>query len=161
MVLDTNGEPWLVFGSFWSGIKLVKLDPSTMKPPSNYTLTSLAYNSTIEAPFIVRRSGYFYLFVSFGYCCRGVDSTYNIRVGRSANLTGPYSDKGGASMMSSGGTLIDDGDSRWIGPGHNAVYLSGNTAILVNHAYDAQANGAAKLQIRPLYWDSQGWPYIQ
>jgi arabinan endo-1,5-alpha-L-arabinosidase len=160
ITLDENGEPWMSFGSFWSGIKLVKLDPNTMKPPSNYQLYSIAYNSTIEAPFIVRRNGYYYLFISHGYCCRGVNSTYNIRVGRSQNLTGTYTDKNGSSLMNSGGTLIDDGDSRWIGPGHNAVYLSGNTAILVNHAYDAYANGNATLQIRPLYWDSSGWPYL-
>jgi len=160
IVLDDNGNPWLAFGSFWSGIKLVELDPNTMKPRSGYQLYSIAYNSTIEAPFIVHRNGYYYLFVSFGYCCRGVDSTYNIRVGRSQSLTGPYTDRDGVSMMNSGGTLIDDGDSRWIGPGHNAVYLSGDTAILVNHAYDANANGTATLQIRSLYWDSAGWPYL-
>ncbi|MBN2534781.1 MAG: family 43 glycosylhydrolase [Spirochaetales bacterium] len=160
IVLDDNGEPWMSFGSFWSGIKLVKLDPDTMKPPSNYQFFSIANNDTIEAPFIVRRNGYYYLFVSHGYCCRGVDSTYNIRVGRSQSLTGTYTDRNGVNMMNGGGTLVDDGDSRWIGPGHNAVYLSGNTAILVNHAYDAQSNGAARLQIRPLYWDSAGWPYL-
>lgn len=158
--LDANGNPWMSFGSFWSGLKLVQLDPNTMKPYSNYQLTSIAYNSTIEAPFIVRRNGYYYLFVSHGYCCRGVDSTYNIRVGRSQSITGTYTDRNGVSMMNSGGTLIDDGDSRWRGPGHNAVYLSGDTAILVNHAYDANANGTATLQIRPLYWDSAGWPYL-
>jgi arabinan endo-1,5-alpha-L-arabinosidase len=161
MVLDTNGDPWLAFGSFWSGIKIVRLDKTTMKPASGYTLTSLAYNSSIEAPFIVKRGNYFYLFVSFGACCQGVNSTYNIRVGRSSSLTGTYADKSGVSMLSSGGTLIDDGDSRWIGPGHEAVFSSGDTWILVNHAYDAQANGAATLQIRPLYWDSAGWPYLQ
>jgi arabinan endo-1,5-alpha-L-arabinosidase len=160
LVRDTNGDSYLAFGSFWSGIKIVKLDPSTMKPASGYRLTSLAYNSEIEAPFIVRRGSYFYLFVSFGLCCKGVDSTYNIRVGRSSSLTGTYMDKNGTSMMSGGGTLIDQGDSRWKGPGHNAVYLSGDSAILVNHAYDAQNNGYATLRIKPLYWDSQGWPYL-
>lgn len=162
VVLDKDGSPWLSFGSFWSGIKLVKLDPATMKPAVNATLYSIASrsNTAIEAPFIVYRNGYFYLFVSFDACCQGVNSTYKIMVGRSQNLTGPYVDKNGTSMTNGGGTLIDGGSTRWKGPGHCAVYLSGNSAILVNHAYDAQNNGFATLQIRPLYWDSTGWPYL-
>jgi arabinan endo-1,5-alpha-L-arabinosidase len=62
-------------------------------------------------------------------------------------------------MMEGGGTLIDAGDERWKGPGHCAVYQSQDTAILINHAYDAFNNGAPTLQIRPLYWDNEGWPY--
>ncbi len=161
LALDASGVPWLAFGSFWSGIKIVKLDPSTMKPASGYQLYSIAYNNEIEAPFIVKRGSYFYQFVSFGLCCKGVNSTYNIRVGRSTSINGTYTDKNGTSMMNRGGTLIDQSDSRWIGPGHNAVYSSGDTWILVNHAYDAQNNGYATLRIKPLYWDSQGWPYLQ
>ncbi|MBN2443310.1 MAG: family 43 glycosylhydrolase [Spirochaetales bacterium] len=158
IVRDEAGDLWMSFGSFWSGIKIVKLDPGTMKPAPNYQLYPIANNSSIEAPFIILRNGYYYLFVSHGACCKGVDSTYNIRVGRSTSITGPYTDKNGINMMNGGGTLIDDGDSRWIGPGHNAVYLSGDSAILVNHAYDAWNNGYATLQIRCLYWDSQRWP---
>lgn len=162
IVLDKDGSPWLSFGSFWSGIKLVKLDPATMKPAVGATLYSIASrsNTALEAPFIVYRNGYFYQFVSFDSCCQGVNSTYKIMVGRSQNLTGPYVDKNGTSMTSGGGTLIDGGSTRWKGPGHCAVYQSGNTAILVNHAYDAQSNGFATLQIRSLYWDSAGWPYL-
>ncbi|MBN1312752.1 MAG: family 43 glycosylhydrolase [Anaerolineae bacterium] len=164
VVQDLSGNLWLSFGSFWSGIKLIQLDPGTMKPVSGATLHSIAYRPSgehaIEAPFIVERNGYYYLFVSFDYCCRGVDSTYNIRVGRSQQITGPYVDRNNVNMMNGGGTLIDDGDSRWIGPGHQAVYQQGNSAILVNHAYDAWNNGRATLQIRPLYWDASGWPTL-
>lgn len=159
--LDAQGVPWMSFGSFWSGIKMVQLDPGTMKAVSNYRLYSLAYNSSIEAPFIVERKGYYYLFVSWGACCKGVDSTYNIRVGRASAITGPYYDKNGNNMMNSAATLIDQGNTRWKGPGHQAVYLSGETAILVNHAYDANNNGNATLQIRPLYFDTQEWPNLK
>jgi len=164
VVQDLSGNLWLSFGSFWSGIKLIQLNPGTMKPMSGATLYSIAYRPSgehaIEAPFIVERNGYYYLFVSFDYCCRGVDSTYNIRVGRSQQITGPYVDRNNVNMMNGGGTLIDDGDSRWIGPGHQAVYQQGDSAILVNHAYDAWNNGRATLQIRPLYWDASGWPTL-
>ena len=82
-------------------------------------------------------------------------------VGRSKNICGPYSDKQRVLMMEGGGTLIDAGDERWKGPGHCAVYQFADTAILVNHAYDAVNNGAPTLQIRPLYWGEDGWPFLK
>ncbi|MBT2657195.1 family 43 glycosylhydrolase [Bacillus sp. ISL-18] len=164
LIVDEEGQPWLNFGSFWSGIKLIKLDPETMKPAENAELLSISSRTeqpnTIEAPFIVYREGYYYQFVSFDFCCRGIESTYKIVVGRAKTITGPYYDKEGVSMMEGGGTLIDAGDDRWIGPGHCAVYFSGDSSLLVNHAYDALKKGKPTLQIRPLYWGEDGWPHI-
>ena len=163
IVQDRAGKLWLSFGSFWSGIKLIGLDPATMKPAADATLYSLASkpgNTAIEAPFIVERDGYYYLFVSFDFCCRGFLSTYSIVVGRSPEITGPYVDRDGKAMMQGGGTLILEGGERWRGPGHNAVYQQGRSAILVNHAYDKENSGKATLQIHPLYWDADGWPTL-
>ncbi len=164
LVIDLQGEPWLSFGSFWTGIKLTRLNSSTMKPNPGEPVRSIAgrpgENNAIEAPFLIYRNGYYYLFVSFDHCCRGVQSDYKIMVGRSKNIAGPYSDKQGVSMMEGGGTLIDAGNERWKGPGHCAVYQSGGTTILVNHAYDALNNGASTLQIRPLHWDQDQWAYL-
>jgi arabinan endo-1,5-alpha-L-arabinosidase len=165
LIVDEDGCPWLNFGSFWGGIKLIQLDPKTMKPAANAELLTIATRclepNTIEAPFIVHRNGYYYQFVSFDFCCRGVDSTYNIVVGRSKDITGPYLDKSGVSMMEGGGTLIDAGDGRWVGPGHCAVFFSEDSSILVNHVYDSMNEGKPTLQIRPLYWDENGWPQLK
>lgn len=162
VVVDTEGTPWLSYGSFWSGIKLIKLDRTTGKPAAGAELLSIAThpNGGIEAPFIIRKDGYFYQFVSWDRCCAGVNSTYNIRVGRSATVTGPYLDSKGISMANSGGDLIDKGDSRWKGPGHNGIFMENDTVFLVNHAYDAQRNGASTLWIRALYWTTVGWPTL-
>jgi arabinan endo-1,5-alpha-L-arabinosidase len=85
---------WLVFGSFWSGIKLIQLDPKTGKRlKEDTTIHSLAFHKDIEAAAIYQHDGYFYLFVNWGACCRGVNSTYEIRAGRSREITGPYLDK--------------------------------------------------------------------
>ena len=160
IVMDKENRIWMSFGSFWDGIRLVELDSNTWKPGQNYKLYSIASRSggAIEAPYIVYKSGYYYLFVSFDYCCKGVNSTYNIRVGRSKEITGPYIDSNGVKMMKSGGNLLLSGDERWKGPGHCAVLLQENSSWLIFHAYDAENHGISALRILPLEWDSNDWP---
>ena len=73
---DANGSLWLTFGSFWSGIKMIQLDPKTGKrlaPDS--PLYALAHDDSIEASYLYQHAGYYYLFVNWGMCCRGVSST--------------------------------------------------------------------------------------
>jgi arabinan endo-1,5-alpha-L-arabinosidase len=164
VVLDEQDQPWLSFGSFWGGIKLRKLDASTGKLSSqDQTLYSLARRPTpgaIEAPNIIRRNGYYYLFVSFDFCCRGKDSTYNVRVGRARRLTGPYVDRSGKPMMDGGGTLVVAGAGRWAGPGHCSVLQGKDRDWLVYHAYDTEWRGVSTLRIAALRWDPEGWPTI-
>jgi arabinan endo-1,5-alpha-L-arabinosidase len=158
VIVDQAGTPWLAFGSFWSGIKLIELNQSGAR--ANTDLHSIASRGggAIEAPFIVRRCGYYYLFVSFDRCCDGANSTYNIRVGRSQNVLGPYTDKNGTAMMSSGGTMLVQASGRWRGPGHNAVFFSQQSAYNFYHAYDADNGGRSVLRGAELVWDSAGWP---
>ena len=78
LVLDGDSA-WLVWGSFWGGIKMRRVDPSTGKlSAADTTMHSLSsrpreqpINGSVEAPFIVRHGDYWYLFVSFDRCCRG------------------------------------------------------------------------------------------
>ena len=115
LAVDEEGQPWLAWGSFWGGIKMRRVDPDTGKLSAEDTkLYSLASRRplrppAIEAPFIVRRGGYHYLFVSFDRCCRGRDSTYKIMVGRARKIIGPYLDREGTPMMEGGGTLVLEG----------------------------------------------------
>lgn len=162
VVLDAEGTPWLVFGSYWSGIKIIKLDRATGKPAAGAQLLSIASRGggAIEGAFIIRRGSYYYQFVSFDRCCIGVNSDYNIRVGRSTQVTGPYADSRDIAMMNGGGDLIDRGDSLWRAPGHNGIFVERDTVFLVNHAFDTQNNWDPILWIRPLYWTSQGWPTL-
>ena len=156
LVLDVDGKPWLTFGSFWGGIELIPLDESGKR--SGTTITGLAtHGGGIEAPFMVRRCGYYYLFVSWDKCCDGANSTYNIRVGRSTSITGPFEDKAGVQMSKGGGTLMTQGGGSWRGPGHEAVVFSGKKAYLMYHAY-AASNGDSMLRVSELVWDSSGWP---
>lgn len=171
MIVDEQGTPWLAFGSFWSGIKQVKLkeDLSGVAQPEEWhglatrprdfeTNQSEAGNGAIEAPFIFKHDNYYYLFVSFDFCCRGKDSNYKIMVGRSEKVTGPYVDQKGKPMSQGGGTLVLQGNEKFPGLGHNAVCHFNEKDYILFHAYDAYDNGKPKLIIRELSWDQGGWP---
>lgn len=105
IVLDENGTPWLSFGSFWGGLKVVKIDPATGKTADTvvHSIAARPVEKAIEAPFIVRKSGWYYLFASWDRCCKGVKSDYKIVVGRSKTVPGPYVDRSGVDMMRGGG----------------------------------------------------------
>lgn len=154
LVIDASANPWLAFGSWSSGIKLTRLDAGTMKPTGSlYSIA--AREGGIEAPTIVYRNGYYHLFVSVGKCCAGTDSTYEIRYGRATNITGPYLDQNGIDMMQGGGSLLDAGNNRWVGPGGQDI---AGSDVIARHAYDADDNGAAKLLINTLNWTDDDWP---
>lgn len=163
VVIDDEGGAWLSFGSFWGGLKMIRLDENGARSTFDTTVYPLAerpaaVGRAVEAPTIVKRGSHYYLFASFDRCCNGTASTYRIVVGRSRNLLGPYVDRVGTPMTNGGGTPIVVGGSRWRGPGHNAVFFEGNEAFNVYHAYDATDAGRPKLRISELAWDAQGWP---
>ncbi len=156
---NSNGNLWLAFGSFWSGIKLVQLDPETgRRLHANAPPSALAWKEQIEAPCLYEHAGRFYLFVNWGLCCRGTNSTYNIRVARSDTITGPYVDKDGVDMLSGGGSLLLGSQGRFIGPGHAGLCESGGTNWLTYHYYDADNRGRPALSVRQLHWSTDGWP---
>ena len=167
LTFDADGKLWLSFGSFWSGIKLVQLDATTGKPIApDAKPIALANQKEIEAPFIHRRrdekgGDTYYLFVNFGLCCRGVKSTYNIRVGRSARITGPYLDKDGKDLREGGGTLLLGSAGSMIGPGHAGIVSDGKREWLSFHFYDAEQRGRATLALRAITWDEDGWPVVE
>jgi arabinan endo-1,5-alpha-L-arabinosidase len=175
LAMDAKGGTWLVFGSFWSGIKMRRIDRASGKLSTQDTnLYSLARRSpepsaalpgavpppsssrAIEAPFVVHHGRYYYLFVSFDFCCRGARSTYRTMVGRSRKITGPYFDATGKPMMQGGGTEVLVGNTKWVGPGGESVLMQKSGDIIVFHAYDAHT-GAPSLQVSSIAW-VKGWP---
>jgi len=156
---DRDGSLWLAFGSYWSGIKLIQLDPQTGKRMAP-ALFSLAYNESIEASFLCRHEDYYYLFVNWGSCCQGPKSTYNIRVGRSKTVTGPYLDKAGLDMLHRGGSLfLATTNGPLIGPGHaSTLNAQGKEWFTSDFEGDLRMDGKATLGIMPLRWNADGWP---
>jgi arabinan endo-1,5-alpha-L-arabinosidase len=159
---DDNGTLWLAFGSYWSGIKLVPLDPKTgQRLTPDAPFSSLAYNQSIEASCLYKHHGYYYLFVNWGSCCRGVNSTYNIRVGRSRQVTGPYLDKDGVDMLKGGGTLLLANKGPLFGPGHAGILIDhGKSWFTSDFEGDSRMGEKATLAIMPLSWKS-GWPKVK
>lgn len=161
VMLAADGSLWLAFGSFWTGIKLLQLDPDTGKRiTSDSPMYSLAFHSSIEAPCLWQQGGYYYLFVNWGLCCRGTNSTYNVRVGRSADVTEPYLDKEGKDLLQGGGTLFLASKGSFIGPGHAGIYQENGTNWLSCHFYDGDHRGLAALAVHQLEWTADGWPTV-
>ena len=180
LVTDEKGTPYLVFGSFWDGLKLVKLTGDLLHPAEDVskipTVASRKKTSSdanppavdnnpvdaggnaIEAPFIFKKGPYYYFFSSIDYFCKGEKSTYKVIIGRSKKLAGPYLDKSGAALRSGGGTILLQGNKDWHGVGHNGICSADGKDYILYHGYDAADGGKSKLLIQELKWDGEGWP---
>ncbi len=181
IISNKKGKAWMLFGSFWDGLKIIPLTKNRLQvkgdtinlptvasrkkiaavdnPPSVDDNPKDAGGNAIEAPFVFYKNGYYYLFASIDYCCKGVKSTYKIIVGRSKKINGPYIDKEENNMAKAGGTLVLEGNKNWYGVGHNAVANFNGVDYLVFHGYDAADNGKSKMRIEKLEW-VDGWPVV-
>ncbi len=178
-IIDDNDQAWMTWGSFWDGIQMVRLDttmhvakgerPRTIarryasrdrNVPANPT-SKYAGTNAIEAPFIFRHDGWYYLFVSWDYCCRGAQSNYRVAVGRSRQVDGPYLDRSGKDMRDGGGTLFLEGDKKQFeAVGHCAAYHVNGEDIFICHGYSIAHQGASILVQRPIRWTADGWPML-
>jgi arabinan endo-1,5-alpha-L-arabinosidase len=154
----TDGRLWLTYGSYFGYIRLVELDPATgLRRYPRRAADDIAINS--EASIIIHRDGWYYLLVTHGSCCQGATSTYNIRMGRSRKVTGPYLDNMGVDMIEGGGKLFAGSRGRHIGPGHfGLLELDGGVQkFSLHYEADLDRGGISVLDIRPLLW-RDGWP---
>ncbi|TRX22269.1 arabinan endo-1,5-alpha-L-arabinosidase [Flavobacterium franklandianum] len=174
LTFDENNTPWLAFGSFWEGLKMVKLNSdliSIAQPEEWFTIAKRKRtfeladtdpgDGALEAPFVFKKNDYYYQFLSWDLCCRGEKSTYKVVVGRSKKITGPYVDKEGKLLNEGGGTLLIQGNQNWFGAGHNSTYTFDGKDYIVYHAYDAKQKGRPVLQIKQLQWDADLWPVVE
>lgn len=162
IVEDDDGNPFMAIGSFWYGIFLVPLEWPSGKPVDGWQEQTVniadrfVAGNPVEAPYITHRDGYYYLFVSFGSCCQGADSTYQVAVGRSEAVTGPYLDREGQDMYGGGGTILLEEHGAVVGPGGQSVFGD----YLAFHYYDASNEEIPyfpTLGIQRLDW-VDGWP---
>ena len=164
VMLDASTDRlWMTWGSFNAGIFVMELDPNTgqtLGPGIGVNVAAPGETHEIEGAAMMQRDGYYYLFTNWGGCCSGVDSTYNIRVGRSTSPTGPFLDSSGVNMTAGGGTLFLDDDGRKIGPGHFSYFEVEGQDKFSYHYYDGNRDGYPTFGIHDIFWTADGWPKL-
>lgn len=158
LLLDpTTGRLWLTYGTYFGFIRIVELDPKTGKRVEGNEPVNIAIDC--EATDLMYRNGWYYLLGTHGTCCDGPNSTYNIVVGRSRNVTGPYLDNMGRDMLKGGGKMVIAAGDRKTGPGHFGRYIEDDGVEKMSFHYEADFDqgGRSVLAIRPLLWKND-WP---
>lgn len=167
ILADSSGSIWLTYGSYWSGIKQLQIEPATGMPVTNFTRYNLATrpevaDDAIEGASLVQHGGYYYLFVSIDHCCTANITTDNYKeaVGRSTNPNGPFADINGTAMMNGGGTVLLQGDGTWNAPGGGTVYIdSTGEGTIVFHAINMSQSGTPYLWLKQITWVND-WPAV-
>ena len=156
LFVDDDGTFWLVYGSYRSGVRLVQLNPSSGKllqdPPTVTVLT----NGLGEGSSLIKHGGYYYLLVSRGTCCAGLDSTYQVVMGRSQARNGPYLTRDNRRMLDGAYTVLLAGDAMRPGQGGQSFYEENGQLYMVYHAYTAPS-GDSLINVRPVFFDPAGW----
>lgn len=158
LLLDpTDGRLWMSYGTYFGFIRLVELDPKTGKRVEGNKAINIGIDC--EATDLMYRDGWYYLLGTHGTCCDGGNSTYNIVVGRSKKVTGPYLDNMGRDMLEGGGKMVVAAGGRVTGPGHFGRWVLGDGVEKMSCHYEADLDqsGRSVLGIRPLLWKN-GWP---
>jgi len=158
LLLDPNdGRLWCSYGTYFGFIRLIELDPLTGKRVEGNVAIDIAIDC--EATDLEYRNGWYYLLGTHGTCCDGANSTYNIVVGRSRKITGPYLDNMGREMLKGGGKMVVAARDRLIGPGHfgRLVLEEGVEKMSCHYEADLDQSGRSVLGILPLLWKN-GWP---
>jgi Beta-xylosidase len=174
IVYDKDGDIWMVYGSFWSGAYIIKLDKKTGKPAEKgygkqIATRSLSVSAAVEGPYVIYNPQFkkYYLFVSYG----SLNSDYNVRVGRSDAIDGPYmdaddhlmtdidSDPDAVGNKVLGGYKFGDAKG-WLAPGHNTVLKDGDDYYIVHHARGDRDKNWSYLHIRKILWSKDGWPMV-
>jgi arabinan endo-1,5-alpha-L-arabinosidase len=158
--VDNDGKVWLFYGSYKAGLRLVELDPKTGKLKNNPPEITIITTSLGEGVFVLKAQGWYYIFASRGICCKGLESTYQVVMGRSKNIKGPYLNKEGESWVDNKYSLFMEGDYEEPGRGHNGFFTENDTTFIVYHAYSRKANGKSLLNIKPMFIGEDGWPSL-
>lgn len=158
LLLDPQtGRLWVCYGTYFGSIRLIEIDPATGYRVKGNREKDIAIDC--EATDLIYRDGWYYLLGTHGTCCDGVNSTYNIVVGRSRSVEGPYLDNIGRDMFHGGGRMVICAGDRVTGPGHfgRTIIDDGVEIMSCHYEADFDRSGRSVLGIRPLLWKN-GWP---
>jgi arabinan endo-1,5-alpha-L-arabinosidase len=153
----TTGRLWMSYGTYFGFIRIIELDPKTGKRKEGNKPVDVAI--TCEASDLIYHDGWYYLLATHGSCCDGANSTYNVVVGRSKKIIGPYLDNMGRNMLEGGGKMVVATRGGLIGPGHfgHMILEKGVEKMSIHYEADLEQGGRSVLGILPLLW-KDGWP---
>lgn len=156
-LMDPSGRLFCSYGTYFGHIRLVELDPATGGRLPGNKAVDVAIDC--EASTMMYRDGWYYLLGTHGTCCDGVNSTYNIVVGRSKSPFGPYLDNVGRDMLQGGGKMVIAAEERLFGAGHFGRFIvePGVEKMSLHFEADLDRSGRSVLAIRPILW-KDGWP---
>ena len=188
-IITPKGEHWLIYGSWHSGFAAVQIDPATGKTIATqgnpwgaeneaaygkrvYTRLKSSRWQGSEAPEVIYRNGYYYLFMAYD----GLDVPYNTRVVRSKNIDGPYYTRAGVDVTTNGGDAYPivthpykfGTNHGWVGISHCAVFEDGNDNwyYVSQQRYPADypginaSNAIMMGGVRSIRWTEDGWPVV-
>ncbi len=156
---DSNGKIYLTYGSFHGGIGICEIDTVSGKPSTEIKKIAGGGGSDWEAPYIIKNGEAYFLFANNGACCKGLNSTYYIVVGKSKNIFGPYLDKEGRDLNAGGGSIVKRSEGNILGPGHVATVFGGPKGLISTHFYDGAEKGTMKITFWNLKF-KKGWPVL-
>ncbi|MBC7475067.1 MAG: family 43 glycosylhydrolase [Candidatus Sericytochromatia bacterium] len=108
----------------------------------------------IEAPYVMKKNDYYYMFYSGNACC-GNECNYAMGVARSKTLTGKWEKYANNPILKS--------NEFWKCPGHGSIFNDGKGKdFLIYHAYEINSSvyvGREGL-IDQVTWNKDGWPSI-
>ena len=152
-----TGRLYCTYGTYFGFIRMVELDPKTGAKVEGTVDPNIAIDC--EATTMIYRNGWYYLLGTHGTCCDGVNSTYNIVVGRARSVYGPFLDNMGRDMVAGGGKMVVDGEDRQFGAGHFGRYIENEGVEKMSFHWEADLDRSARsvLAIRPIVWVND-WP---
>ncbi|MGQ1945844.1 arabinan endo-1,5-alpha-L-arabinosidase [Geofilum sp. OHC36d9] len=166
-----NGRMWMHYGSFFSGLHCVELNPQTGKTLKEGDMGHLTAtradrkNKIIEAPEIIYNETLkmYYLFVSYD----PLFTFYNVRVGRSERPQGPFYDFFGNDMADTTNnypilthSYQFENQPGWSGNGHCGVIENQNGFYMFHQGRLAPDNLMLRMHVREIKWLSSGWPVV-
>ena len=155
IAVDEAGKPWLVWGSYWTGVKLTSMSDDGLSVPDVTKRISVAWNNHgPEGPQITYRDGWYYLICSYA---GGPD--YQVRVGRSRRIEGPYVDRLGKDMLQGGGTPMTKASPGVVGPGHHSLVIGDDRFgdLLLCHRFNRYSRD---VYVADMDWDNDAWPVV-
>ena len=189
---DDEGNLWMTYGSWTGGIGMIRLDNETglrdysvtyeyeegvTDPYIGYKISG-GNKVSGEASYIEKIGDYYYLFVSYGGLV--ANGGYSMRIFRSENITGPYTDpsgddaryplNGGAGSTDSGSINGKSGIKlmtyyQWshmkfgqVAQGHNSAFVDDDgKAYVVYHTRTNDGTEGHSVRVHQLFVNEDGW----